>query len=56
MSTSTDSSITKLPNGPKKFIFLANLQAIIDQFGSLDKYSREYGDIFISPNRWDFRR
>ncbi|MGV2829280.1 cytochrome P450 [Myxosarcina sp. GI1(2024)] len=54
MSTSTDSSITKLPNGPKKFIFLANLQAIIDQFGSLDKYSREYGDIFYIPQSMGF--
>lgn len=54
MSSSTIPQTAKLPNGPKKFTVFANLQAIIDQFGTLDKYEREYGDIFYVPKSMGF--
>ncbi|WP_036478390.1 cytochrome P450 [Myxosarcina sp. GI1] len=54
MSSSAISPTAKLLDGPKKFIFLANLRAIIDQFGSLDKYEQKYGDIFYIPKSMGF--
>ena len=40
---------TKLPPGSKLPPSLVALQAILDQFGTLEKFHHQYGDIFYSP-------
>ena len=45
MTTST-SSAPKLPPGSKLPPTLTAIQAIIDQFGTLEKFHRKYGEIF----------
>ena len=39
----------KLPKGSKTSPVIIMIQALIDQFGTLDKYQQKYGDIFYTP-------
>ena len=50
--TTLATSVTKpkLPPGPKKTPpILIAIQAILDQFGTLEKFHQKYGDIFYTP-------
>ena len=40
---------SKLPDGPKTPPAIIMAQALIDQFGTLEKFKRKYGDIFYTP-------
>lgn len=40
---------SKLPPGSKLPSIIITIQAIYDQFGMLEKFQRQYGDIFYSP-------
>ena len=39
----------KLPNGSKTHPGIIMAQALIDQFGTLEKFQQKYGDIFYTP-------
>ena len=47
--TTTNSAKPKLPPGSKLPPTLTAIQAILDQFGTLDKFHRKYGEIFYGP-------
>ena len=50
MTTTTPSPIkTQLPKIRKVPTIIITLQAMLDQFGLLEKYQKEYGDIFYTP-------
>lgn len=40
---------TKLPNRTKTPPVIIMIQALIDQFGTLEKFQKKYGDIFYTP-------
>ena len=44
--TTTTLSSTKLPPGSKAPALVVMVQALLDQFGTLEKYQRKYGEIF----------
>ena len=39
----------KLPNGSNTPAIITMVQALIDQFGTLEKFEKKYGDIFYTP-------
>ncbi|NES74277.1 MAG: hypothetical protein F6K24_58360 [Okeania sp. SIO2D1] len=45
---------TKLPNGPKTPVFIQTIQALLDQFGLLERAYQKYGDIFYTPKSFGF--
>lgn len=46
MTTTTPSSATKLPPGSKAPAIVGMVQALLDQFGALERYHQKYGEIF----------
>ena len=47
MTTATPSSAKpKLPPGSKAPAIVGMVQALLDQFGTLERYSQKYGEIF----------
>ncbi len=50
MTTLTSPQVkNKLPNGSKTHPAIIMAQALIDQFGTLEKFQQKYGDIFYTP-------
>ncbi|MGB3509134.1 MAG: cytochrome P450 [Microcoleaceae cyanobacterium] len=51
--TSSQAQI-KLPDGPKTPVFIQTIQALVDQFGLLERTHQKYGDIFYTPKSFGF--
>ena len=44
-------SEAKLPPGSKSPPIIGMIQALLDQFGTLERYQKKYGEIFLrAPN------
>lgn len=55
MTTLTSSQAkARLPDGPKTPAFIQTIQALIDQFGLLERSHQKYGDIFYTPKSFGF--
>ncbi|HHP7230743.1 MAG TPA: cytochrome P450 [Xenococcaceae cyanobacterium] len=50
MTITTASVNIKLPQATKVPVVLQTIQAILDQFGTLERYQKKYGDIFYIPS------
>lgn len=55
MTTLTSPQAKKqLPDGPKTPAFLQTIQALLDQFGLLERTQKKYGEIFYTPKSLGF--